>query len=64
MEGVGLMADKPKKPEYKTVKDVTDALDFKIAEQEELAQKAIKFTDRRQARVKADVLKEFRQEIG
>lgn len=47
----------------KTIGDVKAALDLKIEAEQETATKAIKFTDRRQALVKAGVLTELRDEL-
>ena len=46
-----------------TVDDIQAALDLKIEAERETATKAIKFTDRRQAAVKAGVLTELRDEL-
>lgn len=45
-------------------KDVLEVLDEQIAEFEKIASDAVTMTNRRQARIKADVLKEFRDLIA
>ena len=47
-----------------TVNDILDQLDEEILKHKDTAEKAIRFTDRRQAAVKAAALEEFKAEIG
>ena len=54
---------KKTKTTVESLGDVQAVLDLKIEAERETATKAIKFTDRRQAAVKAGVLTELRDEL-
>lgn len=45
-------------------KDVLELLDEQIAEYRKLESSAITLTDRKQAKIKADVLTEFKELVG